>query len=1459
MIFYSQFFKDYVLRKRNELLAPRFHPSGEVLLPKASLIHYLPRHANEYGPPVTEPFISNFPKEIFIDFKLDFTPVIGHGRVAAFDKNKAIKAYRNSHYNYSWTRNMSSVYNREAVLVVKNYGLMEQGWAYRPSLFVNFERYYNRMHMLMTEVEHLTVSTGSKRKQFIRMEMPIRLPNYKEFLIDYSHYKKCFNEEGLPVITKQPIRTTKGENCYWLLDWYAYLIGDYEYSQFSKLGDKATDDFHIMFTSNSKTLIVNLGLLKSWFDGVDKKRNVDKDGVYEPSSKRLNVTKRFYLTLMNLVRGSVVESEIVGNEKDDEGIPEENTIAGGTQKGRNSSSRTSVEESEPLDGGAERDRDEDEGEPVPTTVITQTEDVSSSTQSSSASTTPSSILDLFTPVEDPDTSGNEEGGVEGSGDVGGSPEDWTAEVDDELLDEEAINHTETDTKKDVFETPVSGIESALNERAKNGVLTVAEQNFFLKKANRYKEIKMNNGQTMDEFVKITEAELSDMDSKIQGNFTTVLDESLLSSKANILKTEYPKKFLQKDIAKCVLQIQNAGIALNDFKHERIENVEGSYDVYHLQFHPVNGSQSTRPIRLPTVQSDGTFMVDGVKQHLQLQRMELPIRKISSTKVALTSYYDKKLMVSRSSKMADDYGRWLVKQIQVESLNGSLAVKLGNVFNPELKAPRIYSILAKKFSLITTKDYAFNFDFNKLTEDYPEFKHLNKLDKFLIGVKAGEPITIDSYGNVYYKDESVDTIEGLMNISIRKSPIEYCVMNINGYLFPIGVVLCYYFGIDQLLKVIKATTRTIPVGNRQVLTDDEFSLTFSDEYLVLNKRERLTALIFGGMTKLSNLSNFSRVDLNNKGVFLPLMGDAKVRPQHFLEMNNIYDLFIDPITKEELQRLGYSVSLHYLLIDAVKMLLTDYTRHEVELEEQRIVGYERFAGHVYAELCKSVRQYRGKGNDRRHTVDLNPESVIMNIITDTSVNLVEEVNPIHQLKDQEEVTFGGTRGRSEITMVRRARQQLKSYKGVISEANKDSGKVGFVTYMTSDPRIKDYRGNIDTKAKSGNAGLGSVTFNLYYGGNIDDAKRTSFSAVQASQAATANNYTPNILRTGYDNVIAHRTSELYSKVAQQDGKVTKVTPDALTVTYKDGTEDYYPLGLIIGEASGEYHRHTRITDLKEGDAFKTGDVIGWDEQWFERDTFCPGQVAWKGGRNVRLVLMEDQGVFEDSIEISTNLAKEFVTPFTKAKAFLMDLNQGINPKVKIGDVVDYDSILCEVEDAHLMGIDTDDVNALGVNRYGIRQIKSHHHGKIIDIKVTYNGQYEEMSESLSSYIKNYDKTLAKKAKAVNKEALTGNVSSSLTVKKESINPGKAKIVFYIESEDGSVMSDKYVVGNQMKGTVGGTFDKPMMTVDGREIDLKFSFKSLFNRMVLSLRNKMAVNEFSIGLTKKAIDIYRGNSK
>lgn len=1443
-ILYNDFFRNQVLRKKQDLVNPVFHGISEISLPKNSLLQYIPKNPAEYGPSNSEAFVSNYPSEVYIDFVTDLLhPAMGNGRIAQLDLKKAISAYRAGHYNYNWTRDISTVYEKDRVLVVRNYGLIPHRFIYRASLYVNYEKYYNQMLMVMEGINK--EAERGNRHQFLRIELPLNLPSFTELFDDYRLLVKGF-KDGLPVLSPQVIGATKAENTYWLLDLLGWLLGQTEYSLFGKISERALGNFHFIFTYQSKALVLKASLIKEWLDEVGLKPGLEfKTPLLEleglKSTKRMNVVKRFYLVFLSLTRDLVPEKDIVKEEQGNDGT-----------KGTGENGQPGDQTDSKVDSGTTRETSSGKGQDNGKNGQSAGQGKPTNTGTDSGN-----ILDIF--ASDAANAGGlpETEGGQGTGGVAEGATEWTSEVADDLLEVEK-GGGEINTSKVAFPSPESGVKLALEERARDGVLTVAEQEFFMRKAMRYQYLEMPNGQTFGEFIQISPEELNSVvaESKIEANFTTVLDESMLSSRATAVKNGYAAKFLQKDIASMALGFQNAGYAMNDYRVENHSSVEGSYDVHSIQFHHVNGDQVTIHPRFPVVNPDGSFIIDSVKQHFQLQRKEKVFRKISGWEVALTSYYDRKLMITRSRKVVDDLEKFMVKQIALQSKVKKYTFSKGGKFDRSYKAPRIYSMLAKQYKSITVGDTVLDFNLAALLEKHPDFKKYTKQDRFLIGVKGSDPLTVDDYGNLYQGDTNTGTVEALLGVDLTKAPLEHALINISGYQFPLGVVLCYYFGIDELLKVIKATTRTVPISVRLKLEPDEFAIKFNDQYLVMSRREKLTTMIFGGMPKLTNISNFSKSDLNNNSIWTALMGDPRVRPAQFQEMKNLYTLFLDPISREELRKQKLPDSFHYLLIEAAKALETDYSRHEVEIEEQRLVGYERFAGLFYREMCKANRQYQNKGISRRHKLDFNPDAVIIAIGEDNSGQQVEEVGPVHQVKDQEEVTFGGTGGRNEITVVKRARTQLLSYQGIISEANKDSGKVGFVTYTSSDPAILDYRGNIDLNKERTPCGDGSVTMNLMYGGRHDDAKRAVFTSTQWSQAISASNYGIVPLRTGYENVLPHRTSELYSKVAKANGTVTEVKDDELVITYDDKSVDRYPLGLYIGEASGEYHRHTRVTDMKVGDKFKKGDVVGWNSNWFMRDLFCPGQVGLKGGFMVRVGLFEDQDTYEDSIAISSRIANETLIPYIKHTPFTMRITDNLFLKVKVGDDIEQDSILCDIEEPHLMEGNHDASFVAEVNKLGIKQVKSTHHGKIIDIRVQYNGALENMSESVRQFVTKANKLTKRKNQIVGSAVETNAVSGIFNVNRPSIQPDTLLVIFFVESLDGRTRADKFVFGNQLKATAGRIMTKKMYTEDKQEIDAKTSFKAPFNRMVISFRNRLIVNEWSFQFTKRAIAVYRG---
>ncbi|MGL4383498.1 MAG: hypothetical protein ACRCTA_07255, partial [Bacilli bacterium] len=345
------------------------------------------------------------------------------------------------------------------------------------------------------------------------------------------------------------------------------------------------------------------------------------------------------------------------------------------------------------------------------------------------------------------------------------------------------------------------------------------------------------------------------------------------------------------------------------------------------------------------------------------------------------------------------------------------------------------------------------------------------------------------------------------------------------------------------------------------------------------------------------------------------------------------------------------------------------------------------------------------------------------------------------------------------------------------------------------------------------------------------------------------------------VLAHRTSELYSSIAKKNGKVIQVEPEGIVVEYEDKSTDKFSLGLEITKAAGEYHKHNKVTDLNVGDKFVAGQILAWDEIFFERDNIDKTRVVWKSGTMARVALIEDQTTFEDSIALSKPMADKLESPFVLPKEARVYDNERIKIYVKIGDTVDFNQVLCDIEDRSVSSLDMyDDVEKFtGLEREGIKQIKSPQAGIVSKIEVIYNGEIDDFSPETIKVIKQFDSIRSKSANFKKNTASTGNVGGNTAINKSKVYPGSIQVTFYIENQLVSTTADKFVLSNQMKGTCGYIYPQNLATEDGRPVHITFSLKSSLNRMVLSMRDKLVINEVNNVFTNRLIEKYEGKSK
>lgn len=347
-----------------------------------------------------------------------------------------------------------------------------------------------------------------------------------------------------------------------------------------------------------------------------------------------------------------------------------------------------------------------------------------------------------------------------------------------------------------------------------------------------------------------------------------------------------------------------------------------------------------------------------------------------------------------------------------------------------------------------------------------------------------------------------------------------------------------------------------------------------------------------------------------------------------------------------------------------------------------------------------------------------------------------------------------------------------------------------------------------------------------------------------------------VRTGYEQVIAQRTSDLFALSAKKPGKIVSVSETGMVVEYEDGEVKGIELGRRYGRSAGLVIPHDVSTDLKEGQKFKKGDLLCYNKGFFEKDILNPNNVVWKAGIVVKTALMESPLTLEDSSAISKRAAELLTTKITKIKEIVLNFDQSVRKLVKVGDLVEPEDILCIIEDAVTANSNLFDEESLDTLRVLSAQTPTAKVKGVIErIEVYYHGDKEDMSESLRTIVTASDKEMVKRNKTAGKKAFTGSVDDSYRIEGEPLAPDTLSIRIYITSDVATTIGDKGVFCNQMKTVFGQVMSNEITTESGKVIDAIFGQKSIDDRIVLSPSVIGTTTTLLDVIAKKAVAAYK----
>jgi hypothetical protein len=1409
MLLYPNFFRQYGVRKAEQLMTPPL-PLLELLdLPKHSILHYVPDSGLLVGPASDEFIFRHITKPIMMAHVIENGDFKGSPRRLSISSDQLIRAYQIKNRRFRPMRNLQASTRDDLTLAVYNYGIIPSLYKYQRSLYSEYYRWSNLQAAVWKNIA--AVARESDRHQFLQVKLPAALPSVSELR---------FAEAG---ITQKTVKVFGNPEAQVLLELWKWFGPERQTSQLGVIARQDLRRVNLIFQDAGRWFTVNLGVLDSWRKASKAELAADP----EANAKGMEperIQKHFLRMMMSLAHcRSVSPAEVVA-AVDAQPAGKPSAPAGAAAKGTEPAAGLVIK-NDNVDVGAPDDRGEDIrlDEAMDARIEQDLDELEHLAKAAAAAT----------------------------------PE----------ADEQAPLLVMSEP------TLVEGVMRVCDRMADANLLSAAEYRRYSTLATSFQSIISPDGKTtLEEFIKVPAEALVIKESTQIPENPTVLDKSMLKSSLLEFDERYIKEVMPKDVAAMVMNVQRAGLAVTGYEVEKVEDAMGAYTSHVVRITPVEGASSKLQFMLPVVEDDGTYRSGGVKYRMRKQRGDLPIRKIAPDRVALTSYYGK-VFVSRSSKKVNDYGNWLRNHVMAIGLDREdlriTEIQPADVFDSKFKAPKVYSAVAMGFrsfyinvparqvvrtgedgteatTTVPARTWELNFDRTRREKIFgaDALKAYETNGSLVIGIadEAGvlTYLVLDEGGTLYAGSAGrivdIGTLESLLDLPGAKAPVDFCELKVMGRTIPMGLVLGYELGLDRLMQLLGVTPRRVTAGTRVQLADDEYSLVFSDETLVFSKDDALAALVLAGFNEYhKTIRGFGVYDFDQRGVYLNVLETQGAAARYLKELDLLNQMFIDPITRDLLVEMKEPTEFRGLLMRSCEMLMLDQHPDELDPAFMRIKGYERMAGAVYSEVVKSIRSHNGRTGKARLPIDLNPYAVWTNIAKDPSIAMVSDINPIENLKQQEAVTFSGTGGRGSRSMTKHTRSYHPNDMGTMSESTVDSGDVGINTFLSADPQFTTLRG-ISKRYKKGESGatnLFSTSALLSVGSDRDDPKRVNFVGIQHSHGIACDGYTQSAVRTGYEQVLAHRTSDLFALTAKQNGRVVSVSEQGLVIEYEDGETKGIELGRRYGNAAGLVIPHSVVSELKVGERFKAGRLLCYNSGFFEKDVLNPNQAIWKVGVLVNTVLLESSQTLEDSSAISQETAKLLTTQITKVRTVVVNFEQSVHQLVKVGDIIDTEDILCIIEDpvSANTGLFTEaSLDTLRVVSNATPMAKAK--GVVERIEVFYHGELEDMTETLRKQTMDANRDMARRAREAGKAVFTGAVDDGFRIDGDPLVLDTLAIRIYITSDVTAGVGDKGVFCNQLKTVFGEVMAGEVITESGIKIGAIFGQKSVADRIVIS---------------------------
>ena len=542
---------------------------------------------------------------------------------------------------------------------------------------------------------------------------------------------------------------------------------------------------------------------------------------------------------------------------------------------------------------------------------------------------------------------------------------------------------------------------------------------------------------------------------------TVFDPTMNRNVTEVMTSKYIENLHYKNITKSLFGLQKAGVIIDNYNIETHENILGKFEIHTLEVKLLDGSKSKLMFKLPTIAKDGSFKMSTHSYRMRMQKVDKVIVKVGFNKVNLNTFYGK-LSVTKATFKKDDAGYvFRNKLLKLSETNKEIS-KIGLLDNIKMDQtlPIAYTTISRYVKKFTLGSLNYNFDYDNRDKLLPKTKLASiEKGKILVGLTDdNKPLLMSDNGEIYLDNKPIGTILHQLGLKQNVLPIEYANLKVFKKQIPLVCILSYYLGLQSLFKILNTKFTKHVTNERVTLEPNQYAVVFKDIKLVIEKDYGLSDMIISGLISMKNIiKNVNFSTMTNKDSFNILFNMMELGITYINEIKLLETLYIDPMSENVLKSMHEPIVFKALLIRAAELLLVDDYKNPNNVTNILIKGYERIPGIIYNELVRSMKEHANASIFGKSKLQLNPYSIWATIGSDSTTVLIDDLNPVAEIKQAEDVSALGKFGRIKETFTKDTRSIDESEIGLFSEAVKDNGDVGITAYLSGAPIFKNMLG------------------------------------------------------------------------------------------------------------------------------------------------------------------------------------------------------------------------------------------------------------------------------------------------------------------------------------------------------------------------------------------------------------------